>query len=252
MRYLFSPGCGAVLHALVGHRPLLAFDFDGTLSPLIERPVHARLRSSTRKLLTVVAARAPVVVISGRAVDDLRPRFEGIAIAGFSGNHGLEPWGTTPDLEPRVQSWVTALRTQFGHLPGIDVQDKRWSVTVDYRHVPDLEETERRLAAFARTLTGVRVLGGRHADLNLAPVGPHHKGAALRRHMAQLGCHAALYVGDDRTDEDVFALPLKRLVGVRIGRRAGSHARYFLHEQPEIDRLLEALIAVLRAPSGSS
>ena len=245
MRYLFSPGCESVLTRLISYRPLLGFDFDGTLAPLVERPVHARLRSSTRKLLTTLASRVPVVVISGRALDDLRPRFHDIPIAGFSGNHGIEPWGMNPDTARIVQEWVAMLRAQFGHLPGLEVQDKRWSVTVDYRHVPDLEETERRLAAFARTLPSVRVLGGRHADLNLAPQGPHTKGSALRKHLTQLRRDAALYVGDDRTDEDAFALPLERLVGVRIGRRAGSHARYFLHEQAEIDRLMETLIALL-------
>jgi trehalose-6-phosphatase len=53
-----------------------------------------------------------------------------------------------------------------------------------------------------------------------------------------------LFVGDDRTDEDAFAQPIAGLVSVRVGQKAGSHAQFFLQEQPEVDRLLDALIAL--------
>jgi trehalose 6-phosphate phosphatase len=147
-----------------------------------------------------------------------------------------------------VQDWAGALARRFGHLPELEIENKRWSLTVDYRHVPDLAQTERALAAFARTLPGVRVLGGRHADLNLAPAGEHHKGTALERHLEALGRRSALYVGDDRTDEDVFGHPVPGLVSVRVGPKAGSRAQYFLQEQPDVDRLLDALWALVDDP----
>ena len=53
---------------------------------------------------------------------------------------------------------------------------------------------------------------------------------------------AALYVGDDRTDEDVFSLGLPRVMGVRVGQRRGSSARFFMREQREIDRLLTMIL----------
>jgi trehalose-6-phosphatase len=93
------------------------------------------------------------------------------------------------------------------------------------------------------------VLGGRHADLNLAPAGEHHKGTALARHLAVLGRDAAMYVGDDRTDEDAFGQPLACMLSVRVGQKAGSLAQYFLTGQPEIDQLLDRLLAFLPAPA---
>ncbi|HEY8537168.1 MAG TPA: hypothetical protein VIL25_11980, partial [Vicinamibacterales bacterium] len=87
-------------------------------------------------------------------------------------------------------------------------------------------------------------LGGRHADLSLAPAGSCTKGTALLAHLRELGCRTALYVGDDRTDEDVFGLDLPGLVSVRIGQKSGSRAGYFLHDQKEIDRLLDRLLAL--------
>lgn len=243
MRHLLSRASDGVLASLLARSPLLAFDFDGTLAPLVERPSMAQMADGTRERLIALAARHPVAVISGRAVADLRPRLAGVPLSGISGNHGLEPWGATPEIEQLVRGWVEALTARFGRLPGLEIEDKRWSLTVDYRHVPDLKQTERDLAAFARHLPGARALGGRHADLSLAPAGEHHKGTALARHMAASGCDAALYVGDDRTDEDAFGHPIEHLVGVRVGTKAGSRARFFLQDQSDVDRLLDALLA---------
>jgi trehalose 6-phosphate phosphatase len=244
MRHLFSRSSDGILAGLMHQQPLLGFDFDGTLAPLVERPSMARLEPTTAAKLARLAAAMPVVVISGRAVRDLAPRLEGIPLAGISGNHGLEPWGATPEVEHLVQGWAEALSRRFGHMPGLEIDNKRWSLTVDYRHVPDLSGTEKALASFARTLPQVRLLGGRHADLNLAPAGEHHKGTALARHVTALGRGAVLYVGDDRTDEDAFGQPIAGLMSVRVGQKAGSHAHFFLQEQPEIDPLLDALLAL--------
>jgi len=245
MRHLFSRSSDGVLAGLMQQRPLLGFDFDGTLAALVERPSLARLDDATSAKLARLAAAVPVVVISGRAVSDLAPRLEGVPLAGISGNHGLEPWGATAEVEHLVRGWDDALSRRFGHVPGLEIENKRWSLTVDYRHVPDLSSTEKALAGFAKTLPQVRVLGGRHADLNLAPAGEHHKGTALARHLAVLGRGTALYVGDDRTDEDAFAQPIAGLVSVRVGQKAGSQAQFFLQEQPEVERLLDALLALV-------
>lgn len=249
MRHLLNRAGDLALAAVMARHPVLGFDFDGTLAPLVERPPLARITDETADRLRALAVRHPVVIISGRAVADLAPRLGDIAIAGITGNHGLEPWGATPEIEARVDGWAQAISERFGRVPGLEIEHKRWSLTVDYRHVPDLEQTGRQLAHFARHLPGCRVLGGRHADLNLAPAGEHHKGTALARHLELLGRDAAMYVGDDRTDEDAFGQPLPCLLSVRVGQKAGSLAQYFLTEQPEIDQLLDRLLAFPSAPA---
>jgi trehalose 6-phosphate phosphatase len=243
VRHLLTRFGDVALAAVMARDPVLAFDFDGTLAPLVERPSMARMTDGTAARLKQLALAHPVVIISGRAARDVAPRLGDIPIAGVTGNHGLEPWGATPEIEALVDGWARALSERFGRVPGIEIEHKRWSLTVDYRHVPDLEQTGRQLASFARHLPECRVLGGRHADLNLAPAGEHNKGTALARHLALLGRTAAFYVGDDRTDEDVFGHPLPYLLSVRVGQKAGSRAQYFLNEQPEIDDLLDRLIA---------
>jgi len=242
MRYLFGPGYEERFKTFLASRPLLAFDFDGTLAPLIEQPALAAAGPDTRRLLSTLAVSHPIVVISGRMRADVERRFANVPLAGVTGNHGLEPWGEDPDLERLVAGWRDILQRELARLPGIVIEDKRLSITVDYRHAPDLEMTASAIHAITHQLPRARLLGGRHADFNIAPAGDVNKGTALLRYLERFTRQSALYVGDDRTDEDVFGLDLPGLLSVRVGARRTSRAAFFIHDQTEVDRLLETLV----------
>ena len=242
MRYLFGPGYEERLRTFLASRPLLAFDFDGTLAPLIEQPTLADAGPETRHLLSMLAVAHPVVIISGRMRADVERRFANVPLAGVTGNHGLEPWGEDPDVERLVDGWRAVLQRELARLPGIIIEDKRLSITVDYRHAPDLEMTAAAIHAVTHQLPRARLMGGRHADFNIAPAGSVHKGTALQRYLERFTRETALYVGDDRTDEDVFGLNLPGLLSVRVGPRRTSRAAFFIHDQTEVDRLLRALV----------
>ena len=95
-------------------------------------------------------------------------------------------------------------------------------------------------------LKGARAQGGK-CVFNVLPPKSGDKGEALLRAMRLLGCEHALFIGDDVTDEDAFALePKGRVTGVRIGRKRGSAASYFVRDQEGIDELLKLLL-VMRA-----
>ena len=114
-------------------------------------------------------------------------------------------------------------------------------MAVHYRGSPRKTAARRAILAAAGALPGTRLLRGKQV-VDVLPVAAQGKGRALQRAAELLGCTRVLYVGDDRTDEDVFALDWPGLVAVRVGRRRGSRARYFLRRQPEIDRLLTTLL----------
>ena len=80
MRYLLSPAARPVLEQLARERTLCGFDFDGTLSPIVEHPSEAGIREQTRILLRQVAALYPCVIVSGRARADLLRRLAGIKV----------------------------------------------------------------------------------------------------------------------------------------------------------------------------
>ena len=244
MRYLFGPGYEDRFKAFLATRPILAFDFDGTLAPLVEQPSLAAAGPETRRMLATLAVAHPVVIISGRMRADVEQRFTNVPLAGVTGNHGLEPWGEDPDLERLVAGWRDVLQRELARLPGIIIEDKRLSITVDYRHAPDLEMTASAIHAVTHQLPRARLLGGRHADFNIAPAGPVHKGTALEHYLARFERDSALYVGDDRTDEDVFGLDLPGLLSVRVGPRRTSRAAFFIRDQTEVDRLLQTLVEI--------
>jgi len=242
-RAILAPPHSADLRAFARTRVLLAFDYDGTLSPIAPTPEQAGLPISTRQFLTRVAERYPIAVISGRALADISGRVADIGVRQIFGNHGLE-WsgGTTSQPCPRVRQWVRLLGEQLGGHAGIIIEDKLHSLSVHYRATADHERALRLILPVARRLPDARVINGA-AAVNLLPNDGANKGVALRRALETSGCDAAIYVGDDATDEDAFAaLPPDKLLAIRIGSSAASLARYHLDSQESIDLLLRALL----------
>lgn len=235
------------LTALMAERPLVGFDFDGTLVALSEHPGEVALTADTRSLLTRLAQRMPVVVITGRSRADVSERLDGVPLFGIAGNHGVEPFGETPEVIALVAQWHESLLRDLSKCPGVTIEDKRFSLTVDYRHAPDLEATRDAINTAAKRLRHARLLGGRHADFNIAPEHAPNKGTALAEFMKQASRSAAIYVGDDRTDEDAFRLQMPSFAPIRVGRREHSGATFFLEAQTDIDRLIELLLASLAA-----
>ena len=78
MKHILARANRDVLRQFACSRVLLAFDYDGTLAPLVSDPERAELRPATRKLLAVLTALYPCTVISGRAVRDVERRVAGI------------------------------------------------------------------------------------------------------------------------------------------------------------------------------
>jgi trehalose 6-phosphate phosphatase len=241
MRYALAPAQLRVLERFARSRMLLALDFDGTLAPIVADPERAAMRLSTRRLLRQVAGRYPCVVISGRARADILRRVRGLGMLEVIGNHGGEPREATPAV-PEVRRWISLLEGHLAALPGVKIEDKGLSLAVHYRRSRQKRAARARILAAAAALHDARRLRGKQA-LNLLPLGAPHKGQALERVMARLELEAAVFVGDDETDEDAFALGRSgRLLGIRVGRRAGSAADLYVRTQAEIDVLLRRLL----------
>jgi trehalose 6-phosphate phosphatase len=241
-RDILDPSHISELRTFARARVLLAFDYDGTLSPIAPTPDRARLPAVTKRLLSHVANQYPLVVISGRALADISERVADIHVQQIFGNHGLESSGATSRPRAQVRQWVDQLHQQLDGHPDIVIEDKVHSLSVHYRSSPDHARALRLIRAIARALPGARVICGA-AAVNLLPDHGANKGVALRRALATSRCERAIYIGDDETDEDAFAaLTPDRLLAIRVGASKKSHARYHLESQQSIDRLLRALI----------
>jgi trehalose 6-phosphate phosphatase len=248
MRHLFDEAGQAALQALMRGRPLLAFDFDGTLAPIVANPDEAKLRPRTKELLVRLCRLYPAVIISGRAAADVRERVKSVGFLEVIGNHGLEPWRRSDDFAKKVRTWLPLLYKRLAAHKGIVIEDKGFSIAVHYRKSREKRLAKDAIYAAAGALMPLRVVGG-HQVVNLLPDGAPHKGIALGAVRDRLGCDTSLYVGDDETDEDVFARDEPgRLLTVRVGQKSGTRAAFFIENQAEIDDLLWQLLLLRSKP----
>ncbi len=250
MKNILAETGAAVLDAVAQERMPLAFDFDGTLAPLVDDPGAARMHDSTRALLRLVALLHPCAVISGRSRADIVHRVDGIPLVAVVGNHGAEA-GRGP-VDPRgaalVASWRDTARRELAGVEGVEVEDKGLSLAIHYRRSATPYDSERAVTAVAKKLEGARVFRG-HAVMNVVPPHLHDKGAALAGVLSRIGRDCAMYVGDDTTDEDAFRSKAVQ-VSVRVGRSSASAAGYFVPLQADVDELLRALIRARRRQDG--
>jgi trehalose 6-phosphate phosphatase len=247
MMNLLAQSNFGVLEDFARSNVLVALDYDGTLAPIVADPERAAMRPRTQALLTAVALRYPVIVISGRAQTDVVRRLRGVGVAAAIGNHGIESWHVARASVPEVRGWLPSLASAVAPFKGVSIEDKSFSIAVHYRRSREKRRARAAILAAAARLPGARVVSGKQV-VNLLPKNAPHKGVALERARARLGCDTAIYVGDDVTDEDVFMLDQPgRLLGVRVGVSAASVAAYAIPNQRAIDRFLRALVECRRA-----
>ena len=201
------------------------------------------MRTRTQVLLRQLASLHPCIVISGRSRSDLSKRLAGTGILRLIGNHGAEQGEVEPETCRQIELWRDALVQKLFPLAGLRVENSGLSLTVHYRNCLRKATARCEILKAVRLIPGGRVIAGKEA-ISLVPKNAPNKGSALCEELAHLACKHALYVGDDETDEDVFALRESlHLVTIRVGRTLRSKAEFFLRGQYEINDLLENLIS---------
>jgi trehalose 6-phosphate phosphatase len=244
VKNILSRRSRSLLQEFAGSNVLIALDFDGTLAPIVKVRNSARMRASTRALLSRLTRFYPSAILSGRAYPDIAAKIGLVPVSTIVGNHGLEWPKQTPTMsrvQALVSQWREELDSELANVRGVEIEDKRFTLSVHYRNCPNPDVARRKIARALRKLTGARVQAGKMV-FNLLPMNLGDKGSALQQLMQKLGCERAIYVGDDVTDEDVFLLKNpNRLLTVRVGKSKASRADYYLEDQGAIDDLLEEL-----------
>jgi trehalose 6-phosphate phosphatase len=240
--YAFSPEGLARLAATLASRPLLAFDIDGTLAPIVERREQARLPDDVQQCLAALARLAPVAIITGRSVGDARRMlsFEPHYLIGNHGAEGLPGMQRKISRSQRiVRRWRDALDACEGLArTGVEIEDKRYSLSLHYRRAGNPAAAHAAIRDCVAALAPPpRVIVGK-AVINLLAPGAFDKGDALRALMAQTQGGGVLYVGDDDTDETVFKLHLPDVLTLRVEPAADSAAALYLRDQLEVLALM--------------
>ena len=245
MRNILAKSHRHVVEKFALSNVVVVLDYDGTLAPIVEDPSRAFMRPRTRLLLSKVAEHYPTAILSGRSRPEVIALLDGVRVDRVLGNHGTE-WGNDPsdgaDYEKMVQRWSQLLGPRLQGLPGVEMENKRYSLAIHYRRSREKKQALAGISAAVLGLGGAKVYPGKQV-MNVVPEGAPHKGLALQKLRALIGCDTAIYVGDDTTDEDVFSLDEPgQLLTVRIGADADTRAAYQLESQREIDRFLALLL----------
>lgn len=254
MQSIFSEAGRQRLEQAIHAQTLCAFDFDGTLSPIVSHPEQAYLPDSVRQRLQELGRYAPVAIITGRSLQDIRMRV-GFDTQYMVGNHGIEGlpgWEKRSEqYRDRCARWermlAAVLRENAQFDRGIEIENKQYSLSVHFRHAHDPERSEKQLAQLFKTLLpDARIVDGKFL-FNLLPPGAEDKGGAIVKLLEMSGAANAIYVGDDVTDEDVFRLHHPDILSIRVEALQDSAAQWYLPHPQDILALLDDLIGRLRS-----
>src|SRR5437588_2987699 len=240
-----------------GRRPAIFLDYDGTLTPIVSHPEKALLSDSMRQALQSLVMQAPVAILSGRDLDDVRQRVNIGAII-YAGSHGFDiagPRGVRKEMAaeflPRLDMVEQELGKQLAGITGARAERKRFSIAAHYRNVnaSDIPKVERAVSEVAARHRELRKMDGKKV-YELLPDIDWDKGKAVLWLLETQGLERAkvrpIYIGDDRTDEDAFCALEKSGVGILVSEEPRpTAARYSLKDPAEVERFLRELVATL-------
>jgi len=230
-------------------RALLAFDYDGALAPRSNVEGLSEMRPETRTLLQALALLYPCAVLSHRARSDLAAHLEGIALIGIIGGErpeaGLDPFERS--MRSLMAEWQARLEKALGGARGVEIENRGLSLALHYRHAPSASEARRAIGEAVAQLGGAIAFDDQ-AVVNVLSEESPTKAIAIRRLCERFALKAVVYVGKDRSEDEAFRCDIVT-AAFRIGVERGSHARFGLSGQAEMDELLRALV-VARAGIG--
>ena len=245
-------GLGALLAA--PEHALVAADFDGTLSPIVDRPDEARAHPGAVPALTALAAAVgTVAVITGRPPADA-VRLGGLeAVPGLVvlGHYGWQRWQdgrlTAPASPPGVDAARAALPgllAEAGAADGTWIEDKTHALAVHTRRAADPDAALARLSGPLGELAGRLGLAaepGRFV-IELRPPGVD-KGTALTGLVRERAARSVLFCGDDLGDLPAFA-------AVRALRARGVPGCAVASASPESPQVAAAADLAVDGPDG--
>jgi trehalose 6-phosphate phosphatase len=242
---------------IAARAPLLFLDYDGTLVGLQPRPEGAILRPAKRKLLSELARKIPLAFVSGRSLAGLA---EVVAIegVGYIGNHGLEirclekDWvhPRAKSIEPELRDFLKLLMKKAKGLDGVLLENKGLSGSVHFRCTPGGQTRMLRnlvRSEIEKHSRSLRLVSNKKV-LDVLPQVPWDKGRAIIKYISCLGIHEPItkvYIGDDRTDEDAFKILNSQDIGIAVGNRKKTAARFRRRDIQGVWNLLFSLNSLL-------
>jgi trehalose-phosphatase len=242
----------AILWRARGRRIAVFLDYDGTLTPIVDRPELATLSDEMRSAMRQLAGTALVGIVSGRDLADV------VAMVGidgilYAGSHGFQLRDAdgheevAADAQPYRADLVAAadeVDRAISNIDGAFMERKGFAIAAHYRLVAAAkqEEVRSRVERIAAGYPRLRVTGGKMV-IELRPDLHWDKGQAILALIERWGVRDLfpVYLGDDETDEDAFRALRGRGTGILVGDAPTTQAIYQLAGVEEVQRWLNSL-----------
>ena len=245
---------------LAGKTPAVFLDYDGTLTPIVDRPEDAVISESMREAVRGLAQRCPVVIVSGRDQRVVQ-KLMGVDDLIVAGSHGFDIWNPAggaiqreegAGFEGLLDEVKERLGKETSSIEGALIEPKKTSVAVHYRLVSEEERPKVKEivdALLAEHPDELKLTPGKMV-YEIQPKVDWDKGKAVLYLLEALDLDdvVPIYLGDDITDEDAFEALEGRGTGIFVGRVGDpevsgrtTSADYVLHTTQEVERFLDTL-----------
>lgn len=237
-------------------RVVFFLDYDGTLSPIADRPEHAFLPDETKKTLECISKKFTVSIVSGRDLVDVR-RCVGIDGLYYAGSHGYDIAGPYRNFQiSEAERFINTinlaeveLQERLNSIEGVILERKKFGVAIHYRLVAEVN-----LNSVSKIVEDVH---SKHLELRktsgkkvfeLQPKIDWHKGKALLWLLECLGLDQEdvipFYIGDDVTDEDAFKVIAEKGIGISVQENMKpTFAKYTLKNPKAVQIFLEKFMS---------
>ncbi|MDR2076478.1 MAG: bifunctional alpha,alpha-trehalose-phosphate synthase (UDP-forming)/trehalose-phosphatase [Desulfovibrio sp.] len=230
-------------------RRLLVLDYDGTLTPLVSKPALAAPRLPVRELLASLAAdtRNKVVICSGRDKKTLEDWLGDLPL-DLAAEHGAffreeGKWQENMCPLPWNKKISHIFKMITGKTPGSRLERKKTALVWHYREV-DPWLADLRVPQLVQALLSpcselnLEILRGK-MNVEVKQAG-FNKGTEIRRLLEKGDYDFLLAMGDDATDEYMFAALPPEAITVKVGSFSDA-ARFWLPDQAQVHSFLTAL-----------
>jgi len=239
----------ALIASASSERLLVASDFDGTLSPLVDDPLAAAPQPGAIAAISAIAAleRVDVVIVSGRSFEvltELTGAPDGVRLIGTHGAQ-LEGEPLPDDIRTDVVSMTRALAAVADEFDGAFLESKPVGAALHYRNASDRAGAAEAAIRVGERF-GTRVLKGK--EVVELVVGEGNKGTAIDGIRRREGSDAIVFFGDDITDEDVFEMLGADDVGVKVGP-GPTAAEFRIPDPAAVVEAIEMLLAARNLPA---
>lgn len=252
MEHILSARGLQVLRSYMQQHPLLAFDFDGTLAPIVAQPAEASIPSASLSTLQQLSERCAVAILTGRSIRDAQSRL-GFEPRGIVGQHGAESLiegeyrvvGASQELaglRHKIAEHADELRAA-----GVSIEDKQQSFALHYRQADDHPRARQCIARLLQDLPAQLQQSAGKCVVNIVAGDSPDKAGALSALLDRLQLATVIFLGDDENDEPVFRYAMTRnhCLSIKVGAHEASSAQYYLRDDSEVQTLLMHMLQAL-------